>query len=108
MRLLLQALGHEVAVAYSGPAGLKAARQFQPEVVLCDLGLPGMDGYAVAQALRRQPDTARVRLIAISGYGSESDQHRCLEAGYERHLTKPVDLEELKRVLDQEGSRPGE
>jgi CheY-like chemotaxis protein len=88
-----------VAVAHSGPEGVEAARQFQPDVVLCDLGLPGMDGYQVARELRLHPATAHARLIAISGYGQEEDERRALEAGFDLHLTKPIGIPELQRLL---------
>jgi CheY-like chemotaxis protein len=88
-----------VAVAYSGPEAIAVAKQVRPEVVLCDIALPGMDGYAVADALKRDADTAGARLIAISGYGSPADDRRCRQAGFERLLTKPVDPAELQRVL---------
>jgi signal transduction histidine kinase len=99
---LLQALGHEVAVAYSGQDGVETASQFRPEVVLCDLQLPGMDGYAVARALRQNPALAGCRLIAVSGYGREEDRHRSLEAGFDHHMTKPVEPDELWRLLTPE------
>jgi len=99
LQKFLEFSGHQVAVAHSGPAGVVVARQTQPDVVLCDLGLPGMDGLAVARTLRQDPATSAARLITMSGYGSETDQRRCLEAGFELHLTKPVDPEELERVL---------
>jgi signal transduction histidine kinase/ActR/RegA family two-component response regulator len=99
---VLKSFGHEVAFAYSGPEALKAARQFRPEVVLCDVGLPGMDGYEVAAALRRDPSTAGARLIAVTGYGQEGVQERSQGAGFDLHLTKPVDLEALQRLLEAE------
>jgi PAS domain S-box-containing protein len=99
LRDLLELSGHEVAVAYSGPAGVATAREFWPEVVLCDLGLPGMDGYAVATELRRDTATASARLIAISGYGQEEDRLRARAAGFDEHLTKPIDLGELDRLM---------
>jgi PAS domain S-box-containing protein len=99
LRELLDLHGHEVEVAYSGTEGLAAARCFRPDVVLCDLGLPGMDGYAVAAELRSSPETARARLIAVSGYGQMEDRDRAREAGFDLHLTKPVDPERLSRLL---------
>jgi CheY-like chemotaxis protein len=69
-------------------------------VVLCDIGLPGMNGYEVAAALRREPIFHGARLIAVSGYAQEEDQRRCREAGFDMHLTKPVDFEELRRLLE--------
>jgi PAS domain S-box-containing protein len=99
LRELMDLLGHEVEVAYSGPEGLAAARRFRPDVVLCDLGLPGMDGYALAAELRGSPETAHARLIAVSGYGQMEDRIRAREAGFDLHLTKPVDPERLSRLL---------
>jgi CheY-like chemotaxis protein len=91
--------GHQVAVADSGLAGLEAARTLDPDVVLCDLSLPGLDGYTVARALRQDPATAQACLIALSGYDQDTDQRRSREAGFSRHLTKPVDPELLRQVL---------
>jgi len=92
-------VGHEVAVSYSGLTSLEMAASFRPDVVLSDLGLPGMDGYAVARALRQLPATTGVYLIAVTGYGQPADQRRALEAGFDLHLTKPVDVDELLRLL---------
>jgi CheY-like chemotaxis protein len=99
LRDLLGLMGHEVEVAYSGPEGLAAARRCRPDVVLCDVGLPGMDGYALAAELRADPETAPARLIAVSGYGQVEDQDRARDAGFDLHLTKPVDPERLSRLL---------
>ena len=99
MCMLLAHLGHSVQVAHSGPEGIAIARQFQPEIVLCDIGLPGMDGYAVARAMRAEPGLAEVCLLAITGYGP--DQGRSLDAGFDMHFTKPVDFKKLQEVLSQ-------
>jgi signal transduction histidine kinase len=99
MQTLLTRYGHEVRTAHSGPAGIAAARDWQPEVVLCDLGLPEMDGYEVAGALRNDPATSWVRLIAVTGYGQEDDRRRSERAGFDLHLVKPVDPAELQRLL---------
>ena len=100
LRLMLTLSGHEAAVAYTGRAGLEAARGFRPEVVLCDIGLPGgMDGYAIARALRADPELFRVVAVALSGYGQEEDQRKARQAGFDHHLTKPARPEELERVL---------
>jgi CheY-like chemotaxis protein len=99
LRLLLETSGYEVVVAYTGPAGVAAATAVPPDVVVCDLGLPGMDGFAVARALRDGPATAAARLIAVTGYGREEDRRRALESGFDRHLVKPVNPDELLRQL---------
>jgi two-component system CheB/CheR fusion protein len=99
LRELLEQFGYEVAVASTGPSGLAAARQTRPAVILCDIGLPGMDGYHIAAELRQEASTASIRLIAVSGYGQEDDLRRSREAGFETHLTKPVDPSELQRLL---------
>lgn len=96
---LLRRYGHEVTTAYSGTTGVQAARQWPPDLVLCDLGLPEMDGYEVARALRQDPVTATARLIAVSGYGYEEDRQRSEAAGFDLHLTKPVDPSDLQRLL---------
>jgi len=97
---LLELFGYRVALAHDGVAAIEQAEAFQPEVVLCDLGLPGMDGYQVARELRRRSATARARLIAVSGYGMEEDRRRSGEAGFDLHLTKPLCFDELRRVLE--------
>lgn len=90
---------HEVEVAYSGPEGLQKARDFEPDVVLCDIGLPEMDGFAVARAMRADPKLGRVRLVALSGYAQPEDVARAAEAGFDDHLAKPPTLEALERAL---------
>ena len=100
MRILLNLLGHPVEVAHSGPAALMAARRFRPEVVLCDLGLPGsMDGYDVARALRQDADSASAYLVALTGYDGVEDLRRCREAGFDLHRVKPVDFDDLRGVF---------
>ena len=103
LRLLLEFSGHDVAVAYSGHDGVQAAEQYQPDVVLCDIGLPGLDGYGVARKLRDNPATATARLIAVTAYGQDEDRRRSHEAGFEQHLVKPVDPDDLRRALDCPG-----
>jgi signal transduction histidine kinase len=100
MRMLLTLTGHDVRLAATGSAGVETARAYQPEVVICDIGLGGgMDGYAVARKLRQAPEVCDALLIASTGYGQEEDQRRCREAGFDVHLTKPVDFGELQRLL---------
>jgi PAS domain S-box-containing protein len=101
LRMLLELYGYEVAVAYSGPEGVKAALQWHPDVVLCDIGLPGLSGYEVAGQLRSNPTTACARLIAVTGYGQEEDRRRSKEVGFDNHLVKPVDPMTLQGVLSQ-------
>ncbi len=108
LRLLLKLSGHEVQVAHTGLAGLELAHRWFPDVVLCDIGLPGgMDGHAVARALRADPEQTAASLIALSGYGQEEDQRRSRQAGFDRHLTKPVDPSALRQLLDTLPVRPG-
>ena len=99
MRFLLDLYGYEVRVAYTGPEGVHLAQEWPPEVVLSDIGLPGLDGYGVATALRQHPATAKTHLIAISAYGSEEARRRTREVGFEQHLVKPVDPDELLDLL---------
>jgi len=99
MRDFLELSGHEVELACSGMDGLEAARHFHPEVVLCDLGLPGMSGFEVAAELRRDPATRSAKLIAVTGYGRDEDRRRSKEAGFDLHLTKPVDPAQLRALL---------
>ncbi|HYV56899.1 MAG TPA: MASE1 domain-containing protein [Candidatus Nitrosopolaris sp.] len=97
--LLLEIEGYDVRIAHTGPKAIEIARVFAPDIVLLDIGLPGMDGYAVARALRAAPELARCRLIAVSGYGQAEDRHRSREAGFDRHLVKPVEADVLREVL---------
>jgi signal transduction histidine kinase/ActR/RegA family two-component response regulator len=99
LQLYLQRFGHRVEVARSGSEGIELARRFLPQAVLCDIGLPGVDGYQVARALRGMDDLASARILAISGYGQKSDRQRAMQAGFDEHLTKPVDLDRLLELL---------
>jgi signal transduction histidine kinase len=99
LRLLLELRGHQVTLAATGTAGVEAARRLRPEVILCDLGLPGMDGYMVAQTVRADPALGATRLVAVSGYGQDEDRLRCREVGFDAHLTKPIEFADLERLL---------
>ena len=100
MSTLLKMNGHDVAVASDGPSGIVVARQFGPDVVLCDIGLPGeMNGYGVARALRGDVDLKSSYLVAVTGFGQEDDRRLAAEAGFDRHLTKPVMYAALVEVL---------
>ncbi|MDI1484199.1 ATP-binding protein [Polyangium sp. y55x31] len=105
LKKLLVLLGYRAEVAYTGPSGLDVGRRLAPDVVLCDLGLPGMDGYALARALRADPATAGAYLIAQTGYGHAEDRRRAREAGFDLHMTKPIDPTELERVLSSVAAR---
>jgi CheY-like chemotaxis protein len=96
---LLDALGHTTMVAHDGVEGLESARAFGPDLVLLDIGLPGMSGYEVAREIRRSPALRHVVLIALTGWGAQSDQQQSQEAGFDQHLTKPVSLEALEQAL---------
>jgi signal transduction histidine kinase len=106
LRVLLGLAGHAVAVARTGPDGVSAAKTFRPDVVLCDLGLPGLSGYAVCTALRKDPATAGALIVALSGHGSEADKQQCAAAGFDLHLLKPVEPEHLQQVIAT-ARRPG-
>jgi two-component system, chemotaxis family, CheB/CheR fusion protein len=97
--------GHEVKVLCDGPSALQSAEDFRPDVVLLDIGLPGMDGYEVAQQLRTMPVLADAVLIALSGYGGEQHAERCRQAGFDCHLVKPANLEQLDALIESCRSR---
>jgi CheY-like chemotaxis protein len=91
--------GHDVRVAHGGVEALSAAREFSPNVMILDLGMPEMDGYAVARAVRSDPRFASTRLIALSGYGQPDDRRRTADVGFDEHLVKPVEHDVLNAAL---------
>ncbi len=100
LRLLLEMLGHTVATACDGQTGLDQAASFHPEIILCDIGLPGqLDGYGVARAIRRTPGLEKVHLVAMTGFGSAGTRDKTREAGFDLHLVKPVEPETLAQVI---------
>lgn len=99
IRQLLQLEGHRVSMAFTGPSGLELAISNAPDVVICDIGLPGMDGYEVARHIRKSASGERVFLIALTGYGRDVDQERARDAGFSLHFTKPINFVELRKVL---------
>jgi PAS domain S-box-containing protein len=101
LRSLLEEEGHTVAVAHDGVEGLIRAREFHPEILLCDIGLPGMNGYEVARAFCSDENLQQVYMIALTGYARPEDQQKAKEAGFHRHLSKPVNPVKLKDVLAQ-------
>ena len=100
---LLESVGHVVQTCNDGLVALDQAPAFEPDVILLDLGLPGMDGFEVARRLRQDESLARARLVVISGYASEEDRVRSLEIGVDEHLAKPVRFSELLRVIGEPG-----
>lgn len=101
--MFLRAIGHIVSVAKDGPAGLAAARRQRPDVVLCDIGLPGIDGYEVVRILRGEPEFQGCLFIAVTGYGDAVDRKRSREAGFAHHLTKPADPQQIAVLIARAG-----
>jgi len=99
LKMLLDLEGFETRVAYSGTAALDSARDFKPDVVICDIGLPEMDGHEIARRLRRDPGIAPATLIALTGWGAEGEVRRTRESGFDFHLVKPVDANALLELL---------
>ena len=111
-RMLVEALvanGHEARVAHDGLSGLAACAEFKPAVALLDIGLPGMDGHALAERLRTLPGMENLRIVAVTGYSEQSYRRRSRTAGFDRHLVKPIDIVALERMLrvwvDQDAER---
>jgi CheY-like chemotaxis protein len=99
LALLLRIEGHEVHVAHDGPAALAAIAADRPDVVFLDIGMPVMNGYEVAQRLRKMPGLENLLLVAMTGWGQEEDRRRSQEAGFDYHLVKPADPEALRQLL---------
>jgi PAS domain S-box-containing protein len=99
MALLLKFSGHEVQMAHNGPSAIETALLFLPQVLLLDIGLPGMNGYEVARRLRERPEMQNAALLALTGYGQEEDRRRSKEAGFDHHLVKPVDPKLLETLI---------
>ena len=97
--MLLSTFGHEVRTAHDGPAALQTAADYIPDVVLLDIGLPGLNGYEVAKQIRKQPTLKHVVLVALTGYGQESDRQTSMEAGFDHHLIKPARMEQVRKIL---------
>ena len=97
---ILSICGVEVTAVASAQEARDLLRRARPDVVLCDIAMPGMSGYDVARALRQEPSLGTIYLIAVTGYGRVEDQQQALAAGFDLHLTKPVDIDVLRRVLE--------
>jgi two-component system CheB/CheR fusion protein len=105
LRMLLALSGHEVEEAPNGPTGIEKAYTFHPDVVLCDIGLPGMSGYDVARRLRADPTLSSIILVAVTGYALPQDRRSAAEAGFDQHLSKPLSAEQLEAVVARAGSQ---
>ena len=103
LHLLLDQLGCEAVVAMNGPAGVEAARSAPPDIVFCDIGLPGLDGYGVARRIRSESWGARVVLVAVTGYGREEDRRQAEAAGFDMHFVKPADPRAITRLFKDLG-----
>ena len=102
----LSAKGYDTRVAHDAAVALRIAADFRPDVALLDIGLPVMDGYELAARLRELPDLNGMKLIALTGYGQESDRQKSREAGFDHHLVKPVDLLMLESVVAESTQQP--
>ncbi|HUE16420.1 MAG TPA: PAS domain S-box protein [Planctomycetaceae bacterium] len=99
LAMLLKVSGHQVRIAHTGPTALEAALDYRPNVVLLDIGLPEMDGYEVAKRIRQQPFLQNVVLVAMTGYGHDTDRQRSHEGGFNAHLVKPADFAKVQQIL---------
>lgn len=99
---ILELHGHDVRVARDGRSGIALARDLQPDVILCDIGLPDIDGYEVARTLRRDGPLRLTRLVAVSGYAQPEDRQRSRDAGFDAHIPKPADLHEVLALVSRD------
>ncbi|MEO7761358.1 MAG: response regulator [Casimicrobiaceae bacterium] len=98
---VLDAMGHDTRVAHDGPRALAIAKDYRPDVILLDLGMPGMSGFVVARLIRAQSGLEGTTLIAVTGHGRDEDRRQALDAGFDHHLLKPLDLEQMRALLDE-------
>ncbi len=105
LALLLKTFGADVRVARSGGEGLAICPEFAPELILLDISMPGMDGFETAQRLRKLPTARNASLVALTGRGEQDMRRRVQQAGFDRHLTKPADLNELASLLEASNQR---
>jgi CheY-like chemotaxis protein len=100
LAMLLQSLGNEVRTVHDGLKAVEESEAFRPDVALLDIGMPGLDGYEAARLIRARPWGAGVLLIALTGWGEDDDIRRSREAGFDRHLLKPIDIAHLREAID--------
>jgi CheY-like chemotaxis protein len=101
--MLLELSGYEIETAYDGSAAIDAAARFQPQMILLDIGLPGLDGYEVARRMRSEPWGKRATLVAVTGWGQAEDRERSKAAGFDAHFVKPIDHDALVKLLAEIG-----
>jgi CheY-like chemotaxis protein len=99
LAMLLRTEGHEIRITHDGMAALRVAHEFRPHVVFLDIGLPGLDGFEVARALRREPSVEGILLVAMTGCGQRGDRERSREAGFDHHLVKPAEFDRVRQIL---------
>lgn len=104
---LVQVLGHVGLTADDGPSAIESVRGFRPRIVLLDIGLPGMSGYEVARQIRELPEGQDVILVAVTGWDDAEARQRALEAGFQHHVVKPVDVQKLRKILRGEWKSAG-
>jgi CheY-like chemotaxis protein len=97
--MLLRISGHEVDIAYDGIEAAQKAQSYKPDIMLLDIGLPGMNGYDVCRSIRQQPWGKSIHIVALTGWGQEQDRHTAREAGFDAHLVKPVDPTVLREAI---------
>jgi CheY-like chemotaxis protein len=102
LKMLLEALGHEAEVVHNGEAAIAATASRKPEVILMDIGLPGINGYEAARRIRNDSAGTAMLIVALTGWGQEPDRRRSSEAGIDHHLVKPLDLDKLRLILSPE------
>jgi CheY-like chemotaxis protein len=105
LSVVLQMMGAEARAVYDGPSALAAIKSFSPTTVLLDIGMPDMDGHEVARRIRADPELAQVRLIALTGWGTESDRRRTQDSGFDDHWVKPVEPDKLMALVRGTGGQ---
>jgi CheY-like chemotaxis protein len=99
MAMLVDGLGGSTRIAHDAGSGLEVVQEYQPDIVFLDIGMPGIDGYEACRRMRQRPSQKAIVIVAVTGWGQPQDKQRALEAGFDAHLTKPVALEALARIL---------